>query len=255
MISVKNEQEIKIMREGGKRLARIMSALKLEAVAGKNTSELDKLAEKLVFDSEGKPSFKGYGKESGNPFPATICASLNSEVVHGVPMEDVILKDGDLLKIDIGMEYKKMHVDMARTFAVGSVSEKAQKLLEVTRESLDVGIKKIKAGNKLSEYSKAVQAYVEKNGFSVIRSLVGHGIGKHLHEDPQVPNFFNKSYLDIKIKNGTTLALEPMVNEGSFEIVLGNDGWTFRTKDGNLSAHFEDTVLVTENGAEILTRA
>lgn len=255
MISIKSDQEIKIMREGGKRLAGIMDQLEAEIAAGKSTLELDKLAERLVFDNEGKPSFKGYGKESGNPFPATICSSLNGEVVHGVPKEETILKNGDLLKIDIGMEYKKMHVDMARTFAVGTVSEKARKLLKTTKESLDVGIKKIKAGNMLSEYSKAVQEYVEKNGFSVIRSLVGHGIGKHLHEDPQIPNFFNKRYLDVKIKSGTTLALEPMVNEGGFEVILGSDGWTFRTKDGKLSAHFEDTVLVTESGAEILTRA
>lgn len=255
MISIKNAQEIKIMREGGKRLAEIMRQLALEVLPGKSTLELDKLAERLVFDNEGVPSFKGYGKESGNPFPATICVSLNSEVVHGVPKKNVVLKNGDLVKIDIGMEYKKMHVDMARTFAVGAVSEKAQKLSEVTKKSLDVGIKKIKAGNKLSEYSKAVQEYVEKNGFSAIRSLVGHGIGKFLHEDPQIPNFFNKRNVDMKIKSGMTLALEPMINEDSFEIMLSDDGWTYCTKDGKLSAHFEDTVLVTANGAEILTRA
>lgn len=254
MISVKNKQEIEIMREGGRRLAGIMKELEKAIAPGKNTWELDKLAEELVFANGGVSSFKGYGKESGSPFPAIICASLNNEVVHGVPRKKVVLKNGDLLKIDIGMRYQNLHTDMARTFAVGTVSDEAQKLLAVTQASLAVGIRKINAGKNLSEYSKAVQSFVEKNGFSVIRSLVGHGIGKWLHEDPQIPNYYYPKYKDIRLKAGMVLALEPMVNAGGFETILSGDGWTFQTKDGKLSAHFEDTVVVTENGAEILTR-
>lgn len=235
-------------------MAKIMQELEKAVAPGKNTWELDKLAEGLVFANEGEPSFKGYGKESGNPFPATICASINSEVVHGVPRKKVILQDGDLLKIDIGMRYQNLHTDMARTFAVGTVSEEARKLLAVTQASLASGIKKIKAGHNLSAYSKAVQEFVEKNGFSVIRSLVGHGIGQRLHEDPQIPNYYYPKYKDMKLKAGMALALEPMVNAGGFETILSGDGWTFQTKDGKLSAHFEDTIIVTENGAEILTR-
>lgn len=165
MISIKKAQEIKIMREGGRRLAGIMNELELAVAVGISTLEIDKLAERLVFDSGGAASFKGYGKETGNPFPATICASVNSEVVHGIPRKDLVLKNGDLLKVDIGMEYQGMHVDMARTFAVGNVSDAGKKLLEVTRECLNVGIREIKPGTNMSNYSKAVQKYVEQNNF------------------------------------------------------------------------------------------
>lgn len=241
------------MREGGKILAGIMEKIAQKVAPGKNTQELDKLAEELVFTNGGSPSFKGYSGNAGREFPAAICASINSEVVHGIPAKKKILKNGDIFKIDIGMKYKSLHTDMARTFAVGDVSPEAKKLIEVTEKSFWEGVKKIGPGKKLSGYSKAVQKYVEVNGFSVVRNLVGHGVGKGLHEDPQIPNYFNKKYQDVKLAPGMTLALEPMVNAGGFETILGHDGWVFKTKNGSLSAHYENTVLITEKGVEVLT--
>lgn len=253
MIIIKSQKEIESMRRGGKILASIMEEIGKEVAPGKNTLELDKLAEKLVFDNGGTPAFKGYG-DKDNPFPATICASINNEIVHGVPSEDKIIKAGDIIKIDMGIKYEGMITDMARTFAVGEISSEAHKLMEATREGLNKGIAEIKAGAKLSEYSKAVENYVQSFGFSVIRDLVGHGVGSILHEDPPIPNYYRKEKKEIILKEGMTIALEPMINIGSWEIKLGDDGWTYETTDGKLSAHFEDTVLVKKNGYEILTR-
>jgi len=234
-------------------LAGIMQKIEENVAPGQNTLELDKLATELVFAHGGAPSFKGYGKETGNPFPATICASINSEIVHGIPAKNKILQEGDIFKVDIGMKYKGLHTDMARTFAVGKVNPEAQKLIDATEQSLREGIGKIGPGKMLSCYSKAVQKYVGKNGYSVVRNLVGHGVGRELHEDPQVPNYYNKKYQDFELKPGMTLALEPMVNAGGFETKLGHDGWVFLTKDGSLSAHYENTILITEKGVEVLT--
>jgi methionyl aminopeptidase len=230
-----------------------MEKIRAEVVAGKNTYELDKLAEELVFANGGVPAFKGYPGDSEKPFPATICASLNSEIVHGIPAEDKILKEGDILKIDIGMKYAGLFTDMARSFAVGSVSAAAKKLIETTEKCFWKGLENLKEGNFLSEYSKAAQVEAESQGFSVVRNLVGHGVGRELHEDPYIPNYYNKKYQDIRLASGMTLALEPMINEGAHETVLGKDGWTFRTKDGKLTAHYENTILVTEKGTEVLT--
>jgi len=241
------------MRKGGRKLAEIMKELEKQVRPGVSTLNLDKLAEKLVFHYGGKPAFKSYGKEMGHPFPATICASINDEVVHGVPKKERILKKGDILKIDIGMKYKGWYVDMARTFPIGKINNEIKKLIEITEKSFLKGIEKMKPGGKLSDYSKAVQEYVESNKFSVVRNLVGHGVGKELHEDPQVPNYYNKKYQDIILAPGMTLALEPMVNTGSHETVLGHDGWVFKTKDGSLSAHYENTILITDEGVEVLT--
>lgn len=253
MIIIKNYKEIDAMRAGGKILAGVMAELGKNVAAGKNTFELDALAEKLISQAGGVPVFKGYGKESGNPFPNAICASINSEVVHGIPSKNRILKNGDILKIDIGMRYQGMIIDMARTYPVGKISAEAQKILDVTRECLNAGIEKIKAGARLAEYSEAVQKYVEDQGFSAVRDLVGHGVGKKLHEDPHIPNYKSQQK-EIILQEGMTLALEPMINAGAYKIRLEKDGWTFVTVDGKLSAHFEDTVAVTKNGAEILTR-
>jgi methionyl aminopeptidase len=230
-----------------------MRELETMAVPGKNTWEIDAEAEKLILQAGGSPIFKGYGKESGNPFPATICASINEEIVHGIPSKSRILRAGDIFKIDIGMKYQDMITDMARTFAVGKISPEAQKIIDVTRECLNVGIEKIQAGRNLSEYSLTVQNYVEAQGFSVVRDLVGHGVGKSLHEDPHIPNC-RSNEKDVILQAGMTLALEPMINAGTYKIKLKKDKWTYATVDGNLSAHFEDTVVVTEKGAEILTR-
>ena len=230
-----------------------MGKLEKEIAPGKNTWDLDKLAEGLVFANGGSPAFKGYGGDAGKPFPATICASLNSEVVHGIPAKNKIMREGDIIKIDIGMKYQGMFTDMARTFAVGNVSEAARKLINVTEQSFWNGLEKLKSGNFLSEYSKAAQKCAEGDGFSVVRNLVGHGVGRELHEDPYIPNYYNKKYQDYRLEVGMTLALEPMINAGKHETVLGKDGWTFLTSDGELSAHYENTVLITEKGAEVLT--
>lgn len=254
MITIKTQEEIEVLREGGRILAGIMDELEKNIQSGKSAAEIDALARKLIEKNGGKPSFLGYPNGAGKRFSFAVCFSRNSEVVHGEAVKNKIIAAGDLVKIDIGMEYKKMFTDMARTFAVGTVLRTAQKLLDATRESLDVGIEKLRAGNKLSDYSKAVQRHIEASGFSVVRNLVGHGVGYAVHEDPQIPNYYNRGYKEVILKAGMVLALEPMVNEGGFETVLAKDGWTFKTKDGKISAHFEDTVVITETGAEILTR-
>lgn len=241
------------MREGGKVLAEIMQQIGKAIFPGQNTASLDKLAARLVFANGGESVFKNFGKESGNPYPGNICASFNSEIVHGIPDKDKKIQPGDLLKIDIGMRYKGLITDMARTFLVEPVSQDAKKIAEAVEQSFWEGVKKIKAGAQLSEYSRAVQKFVEGQGFSVVRNLVGHGVGRELHEDPYVPNYYAKKDPSLRLEEGMTLALEPMINAGSFHNVLEKNGWVFRTKDGKLSAHYENTILVTEDGAEVLT--
>jgi methionyl aminopeptidase len=251
---VKSLDEQARLRESGQRLARVLQTV-IEAVRpGVSTQELDELAEKLIRAEGGTPIFKGYGSESGTPFPATLCTSLNDEVVHGIPQASRIIKEGDLVKLDIGMRFEGMVSDMARTIMVGQVSPEAQKLVSVTEEGLNRGIATLRPGVKISEYAKAVQEYVEANGFSVVRDLVGHGVGRELHEDPQVPNYTSRHMHDFVLKKGMTLALEPMINAGTFAVGLAPDDWTFVTSDGKLSAHFEDTVIITEQGAEVVTR-
>jgi methionyl aminopeptidase len=252
MIIIKTEKEIDAMRKGGKILAGIMEEIGKNIVPGKNTHEIDQLARKLVFANGGTPVFEGYG-DPKNPYPATVCASLNCEIVHGIPRKDRIIREGDIVKIDIGMKLDSMITDMARTFPAGRISPGAHNLMKATRECLDIGIAKIRAGAKLSEYSRAVESYVRSRGFSVVRELVGHGVGRQLHEDPQIPNYAN-NLKDVTLQAGMTLALEPMINEGLPGIRLESDGWTYVTQDGKLSAHFEDTVLVKKGGCEILTR-
>ncbi len=255
MVSIKNDKEIKALREGGKKLARVMEEIENNIKSGVSTFSLDKAAEEMILKLGGTPAFKNYGSDLGQPYPASICASLNDEIVHGIPSRDVIVQKGDILKIDIGMKYDGMFTDMARTFAVGKISETAKKIKKITEESFWKGVSKIKNGAMLSDYSKAVQKCVEDNGFSVVRDLVGHGIGVELHEDPQIMNYYDGYYYDdLKLKSGMVLALEPMVNEGKYQTIIGKGGWVFRTKDGKLSAHYENTVLVTEEGYEILTK-
>jgi methionyl aminopeptidase len=252
-ISVKNEKEIEIMRRAGHMLAEIMGELGKEVKPGVDTMQLDKLAEELVFARGATAAFKGYGGGK-NPFPATICASINDEVVHGIPGFNRVLNEGDILKIDIGIKIDGFFSDMARTFAVGKISPEAQKLIEATERSFWKGVKDLKAGAALSEYSKNVQKVVEDAGFSVVKNLVGHGVGKELHEAPQIPNYFEKGFRDYVLSAGMTLALEPMVNEGDWRTVLGKDGWVFSTADRKLSAHYENTILITEKGFEVLTQ-
>lgn len=254
MVSIKNSKEIEALRKGGEKLALVMQKLEGSIKSGINTLLLDEIAEEMILKLGGIPAFKNYGTDFGNPYPASICASLNDEIVHGIPSKNSVIKDGDILKIDIGMKYEGMFTDMARTFAVGKISEAAKKIKKITEESFWKGVSKIKNGAMLSDYSKAVQKHVEDNGFSVVRDLVGHGIGIELHEDPQIMNYYDGYYEDLKLKTGMVLALEPMVNEGKHQTIIGKDGWVFKTKDGKLSAHYENTILVTEEGYEVLTK-
>lgn len=251
-VSIKTEKEIEKMRQAGQILKEIMQEIGKEVRPGVDTLQLDKLAEELVFARGGKPLFKGYGGGK-NPFPGTICASINDEVVHGIPDSNRILNEGDILKIDIGIEVDGYCSDMARTFAIGKISPEAQKLMETTEKSFWKGVGKMKEGAMLSEYSKAVQKTAEDAGFSVVRNLVGHGIGQKLHEDPQILNYYERSFPDLRLQAGMTLALEPMINQGDFRTVIGQDGWVFKTADGSLSAHYENTIVITKKGVEVLT--
>ena len=252
-IPIKTEKDLEIMRRAGKALAEVMREIERSVQPGITTLELDKLAEEKIRAYGAIPAFKGYG-DKRNPFPASICASLNDEVVHGIPSENVVLKNGDILKIDVGLKLEGFCSDMARTFAVGEISAQAQKLMDVAEQTFWKGIKNLKEGAFLSEYSKTVEKIANEAGFSVVKNLVGHGIGKNLHEEPQVPNYFEKGYRDIELKEGMTLALEPMINEGTLETEIGPDGWVFLTADRKLSAHYENTIAITKNGVEVLTQ-
>ncbi|MEK9151029.1 MAG: type I methionyl aminopeptidase [Patescibacteria group bacterium] len=251
---IKTEDEIGRLRESGKRLANVLETVIASVWPGVSTLRLDVLAEELIRESGGTPIFKGYESGAAEPFPATVCTSLNEEVVHGIPRADRILREGDLLKLDIGMRYKGMVSDMARTVMIGAVSPEAQKLVAVTKESLRRGITELRPGAHISAYARTVQGFVEANGFSVVRDLVGHGVGHELHEDPQVPNYIPREMDDFIVKQGMTLALEPMVNLGTYAVKVASDGWTFVTADGQWSAHFEDTVVITEHGADVVTK-
>ncbi len=249
---IKNEQEIASLRLSCQHLARILDEVLVAAQPGVSTLELDTLAETRMREIGGIPIFKGYGA-SDRPFPGSICSSLNEEVVHGIPRKDCILKEGDILKIDIGMRYEGMVSDMARSIAIGAVSDEAERIMKVTEESLLRGIATIRPGAKVSDYARAVQTHVETAGFSVVRDLVGHSVGRELHEDIQIPNYVTQDIPDIVLVAGMTLALEPMVNAGTYEVEMADDDWTFVTADDRLSAHFEDTILITEDGVEVLT--
>ncbi len=247
MILLKSKDELKIMREGGLILAAIMERLKSIIKSGVTTAEIDSLAEDLIRQEKALPAFKGY-----QDYPATTCTSMNSEVVHGIPGARK-LEDGDIISIDLGLSYKNYFSDAAFTVGVGKIDSKAKKLIEVTRDSLSEGIKAAKPDNRLGDISSAVQRHVEKNGFSVVRQFVGHGIGRNLHEEPELPNFGRPGRGEV-LKAGMVLAIEPMVNMGTWECEIQEDGWTAVTSDKKLSAHFEHTVAITEKGPEILTK-
>lgn len=251
---IKTEAELDSLRESGKRLSLIAEELCLMARPGVTTGEIGVKAEALIRGNGGMPVFKGYGAEWGTPFPAAVCVSVNEEVVHGIPSPDRVLHECDILKIDIGMRFQGMVTDMARTLPVGEVSADAMRLIKATKDSLDRGISKIRSGARLSDFASAVESRVTRDGFSVVRDLVGHGVGRELHEDPQIPNYFFKGMENFSFRKGMSVALEPMVNMGHFAVRVADDGWTYVTKDGSLSAHFEDTVIVTERGTEIVTR-
>ncbi|HHY71873.1 MAG TPA: type I methionyl aminopeptidase [Bacillus bacterium] len=248
MIICKTEREIEIMREAGRIVALTHQELKKHIKPGITTKELDNIAEKTIRFYNAIPSFKGY-----NGFPGSICASVNEELVHGIPGNRV-LRDGDIISIDIGAKYNGYHGDSAWTYAVGTIDENTTKLLEVTEQSLYKGLEEAKAGVRLSNISHAIQTYVEANGFSIVREYVGHGVGQDLHEDPQIPHYGppNKG---PRLKPGMVLAVEPMVNAGTRYVKTLSDNWTVVTVDGKMCAHFEHTIAITETGYEILTKA
>jgi len=246
MIKLKSEKDLEIMRIACEITRDTLDYLKTQVKVGITTKELDKLAYNYITSRGAKPSFLGYGG-----FPATICTSINSVVVHGIP-DDTELKEGDIISIDCGAYYKGFHGDAARTFTVGKVNSKVKRLIKITEQSFFEGIKGLKAGAFVGDISNRIQTFAEKNGYSVVRELVGHGIGKDLHEDPMVPNF-GRAGSGVKLNAGATIAIEPMINMGDKRVQFLSDGWTCKTKDDLPSAHYENTVLITENGVEILT--
>ncbi|MFH1077201.1 MAG: type I methionyl aminopeptidase [Pseudomonadota bacterium] len=246
MITIKSPSEIEILRVSNKIVAKILSILGQEVKPGINTLKLDRLAEDLTREHKARPAFKGY-----RGYKHTICASVNNQVVHGIPNEKN-LNDGDVLSIDFGVLYEGYYGDAAITFPVGRVNEKNMRLLKVTEKSLYAGIEQAQCNNRLSDISHAIQSHVESHGYSVVRKYVGHGIGKALHEEPQIPNY-GKPGFGVRLKEGMVLAIEPMVNMGGHDVITLEDTWTAVTKDGSLSAHFEHTIVVTESGPEILT--
>lgn len=253
-ITIKTPEEIAILREGGKRLAFILAELAKAAVPGVSTLDLDNLARKLVAEGGDKSAFLNYRPAGAKrPYPACLCVSINDEIVHGIPNENPkILKDGDIVSLDMGLNHKNLFTDSAVTVAVGQIDESAQKLLEVTKQSLMEGIKAIKEGKTVRDISYAIEKYVRPKRYGIVEELCGHGVGYKVHEDPYIPNYCIDGKSD-KLKAGMVLAIEPMLNEGSKHIKLDKDEWTYRTKDGKRSAHFEHTVVVTKNGVEILT--
>lgn len=247
MIYLKSASEIEIMRQNGIILKACLELAAELVKPGVKKKDIDLKIEKLIRDSDAKPAFKGF-----HGYPAATCISVNEEVVHGMP-NDRVLEEGDICGVDVGVFKDGYYADGARTFAVGKVSEAAQKLLEVTNAALDRGIEKARIGNRLSDISHAVESHAVPKGFSVVKSLVGHGIGQRMHEEPQVPNWGPPSQ-GPDLEEGLVIAIEPMLNTGGSDVFTKDDGWTVVTADNSLSAHFEDTVAITEDGPEILTR-
>ncbi len=249
MIVLKTGSELKIMKEACRIAAGALQTAGKAVQPGVTTAEIDKIAEDYIRSQGGEPNFKNY-----NGFPATACISVNNEVIHGIPTKKRILCEGDIVSIDLGAKFGGYHGDNAATFACGSISEKAKRLIDTTKESLYEGISAAVAGGRIGDISNAVQSYVEARGYSVVRKFVGHGIGTKLHEAPEVPNFGARGR-GSRLLPGMTLAIEPMINEGSYDVKVLSDGWTVLTVDGSLSAHFEHTVVITADGPKILTLA
>ena len=246
-VTIKSPREIELMREAGRILAKTHEELAKNLRPGMSTWDIDHMGEEIIRSYGCIPSFKNY-----NGYPASICVSVNDEVVHGIPHKEHFLDEGDIVSLDAGGIYKGYHSDAARTYGIGEIDDDAKKLIEVTRQSFFEGIKFAKAGNHLNDISAAIQKYAESFGFGVVRDLVGHGIGSHLHEDPEIPNFARKRK-GILLQPGMTLAIEPMITEGSYEVVWLDDDWTVMTEDGGWAAHYENTILITEGEPEILS--
>ena len=246
-VSIKTEQELELMREAGKILAKTHNELEKIIEPGISTWKINKIGEEIIRSYQCIPSFLNY-----NGYPASICISVNDEVVHGIPSKKRILKEGDIVSLDAGVIYKGYHSDAARTHAVGEISKEARQLIEVTRQSFSEGIRYAREGCHLHEISNTIGSYAKGFGYGVVRDLVGHGIGRHLHEDPQVPNFAQRGR-GLKLQAGMTLAIEPMINMGAWQVEWLKDDWTVVTRDGSLSAHYENTVLITKGEPEILS--
>lgn len=252
MILIKTKKEIDRIRESCLIVAETLQLLKKYAKPGVKTIELDRIASDYILSNNARAAFKGYSQAGSFDFPGSICSSIDDEVVHGIP-DGRVLKEGEILSLDVGVEKNGYFGDAALTVAIGEISNEKKELLRVTEESLYIGIEQAVAKNRVGDISNSVQSYVEKNGFSVVRDLCGHGVGKYLHEDPQVPNFGRKGSGAV-LKNGMTLAIEPMVNAGSYKVKIAEDGWTVYTSDGSPSAHFEHTIAIIDGKPEILTR-
>ena len=246
-ITIKTEQEIELMRESCRLLSLVHKEMEEKLRPGMTTKEIDIMCDTMIRKLGCIPNFKNY-----NGYPASVCVSVNDEVVHGIPTKHRVLRDGDIVSLDMGLIYKGYHSDAARTHAVGEITSEAKQLIEVTRQSFFEGIKMAKAGNHLHDISNAIAAYVKPYGYGIVRDLVGHGIGTQLHEDPQIPNFAQLRR-GPKLRAGMTLAIEPMINMGRADVEWLDDGWTVVTEDGSLSAHYENTILITEGEPEILT--
>lgn len=247
MVTIKSENEIMLMRRAGKILYETLEILKEHAKSGVTTKQLDEIAYKYITKQKAKPSFLNY-----NGFPASICTSVNNEIVHGIPGSRV-LEDGDIISVDVGVCCNGYHADAARTFAVGKISPEAQRLISVTKESFYKGIEFARAGCRLGDIGHAIQAFVEENGYSVVRELIGHGVGANLHEEPDVPNY-GQAGKGMRLVKGMTVAIEPMVNIGGYDIRRLKNGWTYVTRDNTLSAHYENTVVITDGECEIITK-
>ena len=247
MINIKTDSEIACMRESGKLTKNVLDLLGKSIKVGMTTKELDKIAFDYITSCGATPSFLGYGG-----YPASICASIDEMVVHGIPSDDIVIKDGQLVSIDVGVIYNGWHGDAARTFMVGNVSEQKKKLVKTTEECFFKAIEHLRDGTPLGDIGYHVQSHAESNGYSVVRALVGHGIGKEMHEDPSVPNYGKKG-TGIRLKKGMALAIEPMINMGTYQVDFLSDGWSVVTRDRLPSAHYENTVVITDNGVEILT--
>lgn len=264
MAYIKDKKKIKRIKEGGKIIGRILDELISMVEPGVSTLAIDQKAEQLIREAGGIPAFKGYNAGGSTPFPATICASINDEVVHGIPSEEKILNDGDLFTIDIGMQWPAnsgegksgngYFTDTAVTIPVGNVDEKAIQLTSVTKKALEIAIETCIPGNTIADIGKAVEAYIEPQGYGIVRDLVGHGVGDDVHEAPHVPNFYSKELEQWEIREGVVIALEPMITMRSPEVDTADDGWSINTKDGGLSAHQEHTVIIGKDGPIVATR-
>jgi methionyl aminopeptidase len=253
MITLKNQREIELIGRACEILKEVFREVSPLMKPGARARDIDRTVEEAIRQRGGRPAFKGFlGVEPNNPFPASVCLSIDAEVVHGIP-DDRILQAGQIVGLDVGVEYQGYYGDAARTYPIGEVAPEVQRLVRVARESLDKGIEQARQGRRLSDISHAVQKYVERNGFSVVRELTGHGIGKSLHEDPQIPNFGGAGR-GLKLRPGMVLAIEPMINLGAKEVVTLQDGWTIVTEDDLPSAHWEETVVITDRDPLILTR-